>query len=96
VIKYAEKYPDPGPRPAEEAEPATFTSDAFYRAWRDRAAAMQSWQTRKRQHEVARAIDDILAEYGHLYWKDRGAAANGSLVIWFSYLQEPLPPEVFP
>jgi hypothetical protein len=99
--KYADKYPHPGPRPPEEAEPGAFTGDAIFKAWRERAERMQAWQTKRRQFGVATAIDNVLDDararaitMGRSDWAFTASEA-GNLIVWLSYLQEPLPEEYF-
>lgn len=98
MIKYAEKYPSPGPRPAPEATAPALEGDkaAFLRGygeWRHRAQDMTQWQTRRRQHAVAKGLDDIFTTHATLAltpWIEAQA------ILWLSYLNEPLPEEFFP
>jgi len=95
MAKYVDKYPHPGPRPPDEDEPGTFSGDSAYKAWRDRAERLHAWSTRMRQHTVAVALDEVV---GTLPAMEKGlwVEARAVLVLWLSYLQEPLPKEIFP
>jgi hypothetical protein len=101
MIKYSEKYPDPGPRPAPEGGAPALQGDrhAFlevYGKWRNRAQDMTQWQTRKRQHVVACALDEIFSIFVPVEVLDDFVREKAHAVVWLSYLNEPLPEEFFP
>lgn len=107
MTSYANKYPHPGSRPPEEGVVGDSTSnfDTLYRAFRLRAERMDDWKVNMKKHAVARAIDDSMEalQRGAL---GRGvtlqeevetqAGKVGLVVVWLSFLGEPLPPELFP
>lgn len=121
MIKYAEKYPYPGPRPGADVAAPVLEGDRAgflenYRKWRFQAQDMTQWQTRMRQHVVARALDAVVRDFQARAARIKGGVRGlpplagepvpdrvelypgeaAKIVIWLSYLQEPLPEELFP
>jgi hypothetical protein len=92
--RYTDKYPDPGPRPKAPPSqgpplPGELVDNLDFTQWRYREQVMTAWQTKKRQHVVAAALDALFSakpDPAHLT----------HAAVWLSYLQELLPEEFFP
>lgn len=107
MVKYADKYPDPGPRPkAPPAKgppaPGELVDGLDFTQWRYREQDMTAWQTKCRQRAVALALDDLFADFQRRARSIEGfgresmrPAERATAAVWLSYLQEPLPEEFF-